>query len=643
MSNKIANLIAGILLLMMFFLAIFSIKDDTFTFDETAHVAAGYSYLSQKDYRLNPEHPPLIKDLAAFPLLFLGLNFPKDDPSWTQQEPPQWWFQFDFASQFLYRSPSEVKPNEAGDEMKSQRPGNNPDEILFWSRLPMILLLVFLGWFLFYWAKKLFGNKAALLSLFFFSFSPTFLAHGRLVTTDVGAALGVVLATYFWLKFLRNPVAKNIILAGLIFGLVMLIKFSLVLLIPFFVFITFVYALISAEKPCRGLTSALGTSVLGRSNLYTQVLKYFAFALLIGIIGMVFVVLPIYQYHILNYPPQQQIRDTQFLLSGTSAPQFLIKINLWMSQIPILRPFSQYLLGLLLAVNRSATGHTTYFLGEISAESWKTYFPTVYFMKEPLALHVLTLIVFLYLAWLIKEPFWKKPCQRVKNWVKNHFPEFAMLTFLGIYWLTSLTSKLNIGVRHLLPLFPFTFILVSAVISNHWLKRQHNTLVNTRVEPVHFDKIKYKYILVGIFLLWQAVSVISIYPHFLAYFNEAVGGPDKGYLYVVDSNLDWGQDLKRLKKWQEENDIDKIYLDYFGGGNPEYYLNKEKYVPWWGTRDPSELPRESYLAVSVNQLQGGRALPVKGYDQPSDYYMWIYRYEPPIAKIGHSIFVYYID
>jgi hypothetical protein len=395
----------------------------------------------------------------------------------------------------------------------------------------------------------------------------------------------------------------------------MLIKFSLILLIPFFAFITIIYAGLKAE----------------RKYLF-NILKYVGLALLVGIIGMIFVVWPVYQYHILNYPPEQQIRDTQFLLAGTTIPEFLIKINSWMSEIPVLRPFSQYLLGLLLAISRSAAGHTTFFLGEISAEGWKSYFPLVYLIKEPLTLHLLILITLLYTAWLIKRPFWVNTFGRTRGWIKSHFPEFAMLTFLGIYWLTSLTSKLNIGVRHLLPAFPFTMILASVVICNYWLTPTPKLGVG----------VKTKSTLVGILLLWQAISLISIYPHFLTYFNEIAGGPAQGYLYVVNSNLDWGQDLKRLKKWVEENKIEKIYLDYFGGGNPEYYL-KEKYAPWWGKRNPDELPKGSYLAVSVNQLQGGRAFPVKGYDLPSDYYIWLYQYEPPIAKIGYSIFIYYIN
>jgi len=609
MSNRLTSIFAAILLVVMFFLAVFSIKDDTFTFDETAHIAAGYSYLTQKDYRLNPEHPPLVKDLAATPLLFLNLNFPKNDPSWIQKDPqynpPPWWTQFDFASAFLYKA------------------NNNPDQIMFWSKLPMILLMIFLGWFIFYATKKLFNKEAALIALFFFAFSPTILAHGRLVTTDVGAALGAILATYFWLKFLKNPNKKNIFFAGLIFGIAMILKFSLITLIPFFGFITIIYAWLFAEK-----------------KPLVEVLRYVGRAILIGIVGSVFIIWPVYFYHTLNYPPQQQIRDTQFLLSTTSVPKILAEIDVWLAKSPVLRPFGHYVLGLLLAVNRSTTGNTTFFLGQISAQGWKNYFPVVYFIKEPLAFHILTLIALLYIAWsmnirsstplatlgwLIKKLFWQNTWFRMKNWTKNHFPEFIMVTFLGIYWLTSLTAKLNIGVRHLLPVFPFTFILVAYVLS-------------LMLKPPY---LKTKYAFLGAFLLWQIVSVVSVYPHFLAYFNELAGGPDKGYLYAVDSNLDWGQDLKRLKTWLDENKVDKIYLDYFGGGNTEYYLG-QKFAPWWGTRNPEELPKGSFIAVSASQLQGGRGIPVKGYDGPTGFYNWLNSYTP-IAKIGYSIFVYKIN
>jgi 4-amino-4-deoxy-L-arabinose transferase-like glycosyltransferase len=441
----------------------------------------------------------------------------------------------------------------------------------------------------------------ALLSLFFFSFSPTLLAHGRLVTTDVGATAGVFIASYYFLKALKESSKKNILLAGISFGLAELCKFSVILLIPFFVILAVIWWLIKQAK-------------------LKQILKILILVFLIGYI----LIWAVYQYHVLNYPPQRQAKDTEFLL-GSSPYPIARKILVWASDKPFLRPLAEYFLGLALVFQRASSGHTTYFLGEVSAAGWKNYFPIVYLIKEPLTFHILTLIAFLYAAWLIKKPFWQNTLERMRSWIRAHFPEFTMLTFIGIYWLTSLTSNLNIGVRHLLPVFPFTMILVSRMT----------------IDLLKAPFLKLKQAILGGLIFWQVVSVISIYPHFLAYFNELAGGPDKGYILTVNSNLDWGQDLKRLKKWLDEENIDKIYLDYFGGGDAKYYL-KEKFAPWWGQRNPNELPRGSYFGVSATFLQGGRGIPAPGFNQPHSYYHWLDKYQP-IKKIGYSIFIYKIE
>jgi len=607
MSDRFTNLIAGILLFFLFLIAVFSILNDTFITDEPPHIAAGYSYLTQKDMRLNPEHPPFLKDIAAFPLLFLDLNFPLQHPAWLQEDNPFWWHQFDLGGEFLYRS------------------GNNPDQILILTRLPMILILILLGFYIFKWARELFGNKTALLALFLFSFSPTFLAHGRLVTTDVGAAAGVFIATYYFIKALKTPSKKNIILAGISFGLAELCKFSVILLIPFFAILALIWWLIK-----------LGT--------WKSALKILILVFIIGYL----LIWPVYQYHVWNYPPERQARDTEFLLGSTPFP-FLRETLIWASTKPVLRPFAEYFLGLALVFQRATGGNTTYFLGEVSAAGWKNYFPTVYLIKEPLTFHILTLIALLYAAFLIKKPphqklrfgaglvqhrallwcwaFWQNTFQRMKSWIKNHYPEFSMLCFIGLYWTVSLASSLNIGVRHLLPVFPFTILLVSRMTGN----------------LIKSPFLKLKCTILGILILWQAVSVISIYPHFLAYFNELAGGPNQGYVYTVDSNLDWGQDLKRLAQWADKNlpAGRQVYVDYFGGGNSQYYL-KEKYAPWEGQRNPEEFPKGNYLAVSATLLQGGRGEPAPGFNQPTGYYRWLNKYTP-ITKIGYSIFVYRIE
>jgi 4-amino-4-deoxy-L-arabinose transferase-like glycosyltransferase len=611
MSNRTTYIITAILLIFVFLVALFSMKGDSLTMDEVSHLPAGYSYLTQRDMRINPEHPPLIKDLAAIPLLFIeGIKFPYEIEAWKEDINGQW----DFGFHFMYKT------------------GNPADEMIFWGRIPMILILVLLGFYIFKWTRELFGNNAGLLALLLFSFSPTFLTHGRLVTTDVGAAAGVFISLYYFVKFLKNSSWKNLIIAGITLALAQLAKFSAIFLLPLFGILILVWSIVKASS-FKSFWKQFGVYI-GK---------------LIIILLIVFVVISLlYSYHVWDYPLDRHIRDIQALHQGRAVPIIGEILNIfsplkkvlgplgdYLTDLPktlialtktsIFRPFAQYLTGLSLVIQRGSGGHTTFFMGEISAGGWKDYFPIVYIIKAPLAFHILTILSLLYAAWLIEKPFWINPSQRSLNWLKEHFPEFAMIGFMVIYWAASLASPLNIGVRHLLPVFPFAFLLVSGVITS-WMK---------------LPPFGIKYLIVVILIIWQIISVTLIYPHFLSYFNEIVGGPEKGHLYTVDSNLDWGQDLKRLTQWVNEKGIDKIYVDYFGGGDAKFYL-KEKNTPWWGTRDPAELQKGNYLAVSVTLLQGGRGEPTPGFDQPTGYYRWLYKYEP-IEKIGNSIFVYYID
>jgi hypothetical protein len=220
-----------------------------------------------------------------------------------------------------------------------------------------------------------------------------------------------------------------------------------------------------------------------------------------------------------------------------------------------------------------------------------------------------------------------------------------MLSFIALYWYSSMRSPLNIGVRHILPTFPFVFVLVAGFISL-WLKIKAapNSTGMLKTIGQFFKKLgsaAVKYFIVGVLIAWQVVSVVSIYPSFLAYFNELIGGPANGYKIVTDSNLDWGQDLKRLAQWVDKNNIDRIYVDYFGGATSSYYLGN-KFLPWWGTRLPKDLNiTGGYLAVSATFLQGGRGKPVPGFTDRTGYYDWLNNFQP-LTTIGYSIFVYYI-
>ncbi|MEK7629645.1 MAG: glycosyltransferase family 39 protein [Patescibacteria group bacterium] len=566
------NFLAGLIIISALALAIFSVKGDSVTTDESPHVTAGYSYLTQQDMRLNPEHPPLMKDIAAIPLLFEKINFDSEHYSWKTDINGQW----TFGTHFLYES------------------GNNPDKIIFSARLAVMLIFLLLGIMVYIWTKERYGAKAGLLSLFLTVFSPNIIANGRYVTTDVAAAFGFILGSYFFVKFINNQTKRNLIYAGLAFGIAQLLKFSLIILIPLFVFTGFVYWLVSKK--------------ISFSRLILSLVSIFTIGYLL--------VWPVYAFHVWKYPIERQKTDTRFTLRSYPIKP-AANLVIWATDKPLLRPYAQYSLGLLMVFQRTGGGNTTYFMGDVASSAWKSYFPTVYALKETIP--ALTLI---FIALLLGIKKLSQNWSNKSKYLSDNFTEFVWLSFIAIYWALSIKGNLNIGVRHVLPTFPFIYMLTAGQISS-WIK--------TGLKPI-------KVLVVCILTVWLGMETLSTYPYYLSYYNELAGGPDNGYKYAVDSNLDWGQDLKRLTQYVNENNIDKIKLEYFGGGNPQYYLGN-KYEKF----DPNNVSqRHGWIAVSATALQAGRATATKGFQGDTTFYKWIDSYTP-VTKIGYSIFVYKLE
>ena len=156
-----------------------------------------------------------------------------------------------------------------------------------------------------------------------------------------------------------------------------------------------------------------------------------------------------------------------------------------MAQKPVLRPLAQYFYGLLMVIQRASGGNTTYFIGEVSTAGWPSYFPIVYAIKEPLAMHILSAIALLFsIYWTIKTGF-KNILLWLKNWAEKNIAEVGMISFILLYWASSITSPLNIGVRHVLPTFPFIYLLTSRQITK-WLTISAPKLLNGFVEKLKF-------------------------------------------------------------------------------------------------------------------------------------------------------------
>ncbi len=604
---KKVNPLAIFILAIMFLLLLTSVWNDSAIFDESAHIPAGYGYVTQFDYRLNPEHPPLIKAIAGLSVwLMVRPNFPTDTQAWQNDINGQW----EQGATFLYGS------------------GNDADRIIFWSRFPLLLMAVALGWLLFAWTRKRFNTTTALLVLMFYAFSPTVLAHSRYVTTDIGAALGFFIGIASFLAFLENPDRKRIAWAGLCLGIALLIKFSTVLLAPIYAIMLAVWIASQPYFFTRQRIQA-GLLLLGKT-------------ILIGIIGLT-IVWAVYALFTLNYRPEQQLRDASSII-GSYGFKPALNLDLALIRNPLLRPLGQYLFGVLMIQQRAAGGNTSYFLGEVSAAGSRLYFPLMYLLKEPLALHTLSLIA-LALA-IIKTlragagKKWSEKLTRMRQWTHGHMAEVACIVCIAVYWIFSIRSPLNIGVRHLLPTFPFIYILVSRTISA-WLHNRTITDPQTMREwlagiwQIFITSIP-KYALVSILMLWLIAATLGTAPYFLSYYNELIG-TRYGYRVAVDSNYDWGQDLVRLQQYAEHHNIQKIAVDYFGGGSPAYYLG-DKFEPWWSAKGAP--PSGMWLAISASTLTGAYGAPANGWTRkPEDSYDWLKPY-PPVGRIGQSIFLY---
>ncbi|MBI3684867.1 glycosyltransferase family 39 protein [Candidatus Azambacteria bacterium] len=637
-SSTIARNAAVFLLVVMFLLMYAASKQESAVMDELAHIPAGYSYLTHQDMRINPEHPPLLKDIAAFPLLFLGLNFPDTSKAWVNELNSQW----DLGTLFLYGS------------------GNDPDRIVFWARMGPMLLTALFGFFLFKFGAEFFGKRAALLALLLFAFSPAVLAHGKYVTTDIAAAFGFFIGIAYFLRYLNKPSGKNLVAAGIAFGVAQALKFSLILLIPFLFGIAALWAFAHYFHSWRTFGAAL-------ARLLFKTALVFA-------IGYIAVIWPLYQFHIWNYPAAPEIseqrqeiiaqkekycpyldmdritpsqfRDTVCNLK-TFRPHALADVVAWASDKPALRPFAEYALGTMMVGQRTVGGNTTYFLGKVSRVAWWYYFPIIYLIKEPLALHLLTFMALLICIAALRKKRDQAPVQkpfliRAASFAREHFIHIAMLLFVLFYWTASIAANLNIGIRHIIPALPFTFLLVSYALMSYLRALPEFafafSFANIKKLASFYKRKTARWTALAIVLAWYIGSVAAQYPYLTAYFNELAGGPTQGYTYVADSNLDWGQDMKRLAEFVRGNNIDTIRVAYFGGGSPEYYL-KDRYVPWWSSRGPES----GWFAISATFLDGAFGTPIGDLTRSdADSFLWL-RAKTPVTTIGHSIFVYKLE
>ncbi len=583
------------------------------TVDEGFHITSGYEYLRTGRLQLFDEHTPLAKALFAWPLFFVpDLPPPETAPGYAEGD----LIQVAQATVLAYR------PLE---------------RVAVACRVPVALLTVLLAATVYRWAAVEFGPTAGLLALTLFALDPNLLAHGSLATTDLGAVAFIFWATGAFVRYLRRPTRARWALAALLLGLAQGAKLTALLLLP-------VCGLLWLAQVWRNRDRLALTRAVLRSGLD-----------LVALVGAAALVLwALYGFEVRPLPE----------IAGGALPL----------------PAASHVARWLRLQANLAYGRESFLLGQNGMHGWWYYFPVAFALKTPLPtlgilLWVLYKAVSRQLSAISLQPsaisrqpsafsrqppaFSRQPSAfslqpsafKIPPSLRQYLP---LLLFPLLYALSSLTSSLNIGYRHLLPIFPFLYVAVSgqfsafsrqpsavsrqplAVSSQPLRNTQHASRFTSHVSRLtpHVSRFT-----LYALLAWLAFGTLRLTPHYLAFFNELAGGPDGGWRYLADSNTDWGQGYGELARFQQERGLGPVKLSAFVFYDPAAYGVRYEPLTPFGGHTPAVFPSRfnpppGDYVISATTLDGVPLADPAMYD-------W-FRHREPEARIAHVLFYYHV-
>jgi 4-amino-4-deoxy-L-arabinose transferase-like glycosyltransferase len=541
LGRTVAISAATFLLLLMAILAGGAARRESVTIDEIAHVGAGVSYLQKLDYRMNEEHPPLAKVLAAIPLVIRGVHADYTHTSWT--------FSAGFFREYLGEW-------VFGHALITQ--WNDPYQTMFWARLPMLLLTLALGWVLYRYGTKLGGSWGGLLCLLAYATMPAFLVFGPLVLTDLAVTLFSVLTLWTFADMWQLPSRANVIRFGLAFAGALLSKFSAGLL--FFCFLAFILSLrvrrtadLPADKAER--------RVWRRKRLWSLVKG----TLLAGVV--VYAV-----YLVLSW---NQPTDSFNVMKHFPASPVLRRA---------LMPGWTYLRGLVgFAFGAS---RPTYVLGHSYPHGVWFYFPVVFLLKSPLAF--LALLVFALAIFVLAKFRSRNEFASVADGTQLHWR--ALWMFLLVFTVACILSQLDLSIRHFsvpLALLTLTVSALPRKISS--LRRSNWPLANAA---------RWTTVALAVVLLFTAVRA---YPYYFPFLNSlSMGRP--GYTLLNDSNLDWNQALPEVKGFVQQRGLRHVLVDEYGISEPSVYVPQAQF---WNCQEPGLSDAGQWAVVSAGMIEDG--------------------------------------
>ena len=569
-------------------LAITAAIEKSPTFDEPTHLTAGYSYWLKNDYRLDPENGNWLARWAALPLLWSRPAF-GGNPAWNQGDVGR------VSERFLYHS------------------GNDSDRVMLQGRSMTAVVGGALCLLIFICSNRLFGPIAGLISELLAVFDPNLLGHSALVTADVTAAFFFTAAAWSYFRLLRFVNTRSFVITALSWSGLFLTKMSAPAFLLVAVILVTVQILSSDPMTIRMARVEQQIAGFWRKLILASGLTTALLAVVLLTIWASF------GFRFSPFPQDAPVREVwderwQDCLSDHTTIENMVAFTRDHKLLP-----EAYLYGFLFtserAVNKNMPFRPAFLDGEWSNTGFNSFFPRAFLYKTPIPLLFLLIMAGIagFLRW---RNVWRNGSRTaIGRDLRRLSPIWALVLVYGTF---SLTSHLNIGHRHLLPIYPAIFIACGAC--TYFFRAQSGKAV---------------VIFAGAMMCWQIIESSLLRPDYLSYFNQVAGGPKNGYKHLVDSSLDWGQDLPVLKSWLDyhfdASATNRLYLAYFGTALPRWYGIQATPLPFDSSPQKlSPLEPGTYCISATTLQQVYSFCPGKWTDQYES------AYRLALARANHS-------
>jgi 4-amino-4-deoxy-L-arabinose transferase-like glycosyltransferase len=497
------------LLFVVFALELYlSVRLESQTFDEPAHMYAGYGYWLHSDFGVNPEHPPLVKLVATLPLLVDRPKYP---------DPPELFFRFQSA---------------AGGMIMMSAP--DAQRILAHVRAAVSVFVLVLGLLAALAAREMFGDGAALVALLLFVFDPVILAHGPLLGTDMGATCCIFAAVYAFYRFVKRPTAMRLAVCGVATGLAFAAKHSAILIFPILALLC-VFELLFV----RGEGVEQKPALPDRRRALRMMGAY-----AVIVVAAIAVLWAFYGFRYAARPGGKQIIPPANVYLKALHHPFEAGVIGFAERHRILP--ESYLYGLTDVTILARDGRPTYLFGMLYPQGRWFYFPAAFVIKMTIGL----------LGLLALTPFaralWRKEKRR-----EVVFLVLPVVIFFGM----AMTAKVDIGIRHILPIMPFLIVLAAGTA----------TALATQSRKWAWAA--------GILVALHVVESVHAFPNYLPFSNMAFGGPSRTYRVLHDSNVGWSGGLKALHAYLQKQNITQCWFAYSAPADPQSFQIPCKTLP----------------------------------------------------------------